>query len=38
MERVEQWLKGNWSNKLLTRMDVTDREWKAATRQMKTAE
>lgn len=38
MERVEQWLKGNWSNKLVTRMDVTDREWKAATRQMKTAE
>lgn len=35
MERVGQWIKGNWSNRLLSRMDVSDREWKAATRQMK---
>jgi len=38
MERVEQWIKGKWRNDLITRMDVTDREWKAATRKMKASE
>ena len=38
MERVEQWIKGKWRNELITRMDVTDGEWKAAKRKMKPSE